>query len=283
VDAALRVSGIGGVELAVRAWSGGEGRPFLLVHGLASSGHLWDGVADSLHRLGHPVATVDLRGHGESGKPSSGYDFATVTGDLVEVMGATGFERPVVAGQSWGGNVVLDLAWRQPDLTAGIVCVDGGTIELQHRFPEWPAAAAAMAPPVLTGVTRTQIEDRIRQSHSEWPETGIAGVLACFEDLPDGTVRARLSRDNHMAILRHLWEHRPSALYPDIKVPVLLLPADDGQRAWVDDKRAAVDAAIASLPRGRVHWFDADHDVHAQHPDLVARVMHDATEDGFFA
>jgi pimeloyl-ACP methyl ester carboxylesterase len=277
------VSGVGGVELSVRAWSGGEGRAFLLVHGLASSSRLWDGVADSLQRLGHPVVAVDLRGHGESDKPSSGYDFPSVTGDLVEVIHATGLERPVVAGQSWGGNVVLDLAWRHPDLTAGVACVDGGTIELQRRFPDWEAAATAMAPPVLAGVTRVQIEARIREAHPDWPESGITGVMACFEDLPDGTVRARLSRDNHMAILRHLWEHRPSALYPDIKVPVLLLPADDGQGAWARDKRSAVDAALASLPRSRVQWFEADHDVHAQHPDLVARELHDAAEDGFFA
>ncbi len=37
-----------------------------------------------------------------------------------------GIERPVVAGQSWGGNVVLELAARRPELVRGIVCVDGG-------------------------------------------------------------------------------------------------------------------------------------------------------------
>jgi pimeloyl-ACP methyl ester carboxylesterase len=278
-----RIRGVGGVGLAVRVWPDGAGAPFVLVHGLASSARLWDGVAAELQALGHPVAALDQRGHGQSDKPTRGYDFATVTSDLVAVIDGIGFDRPVLAGQSWGGNVVLDLAWRRPDLMRGIVCVDGGTIELKRRFRRWGTVAHAMAPPTLTGTTRRELEDRITALHPDWPDAGIAGVMACFEDLPDGTVRARLSRDNHLEILRHLWKHRPSRLYADIKVPVLLLPADDGHTDWGPDKRAGVDAAAAAIPHARVHWFTADHDVHAQHPDQVAAVMHAATEDGFLA
>src|SRR5437016_10619089 len=38
--------------------------------------------------------------------------------------------RPVV-----GGNVVLELAWRQPETARGVACVDGGIIELAEWFP----------------------------------------------------------------------------------------------------------------------------------------------------
>ena len=63
-----------GVRLHVREWPGG-GDDVLLIHGLASSSHIWDLVAPRLVRLGlHPVA-YDQRGHGRSSKPSSGYGF----------------------------------------------------------------------------------------------------------------------------------------------------------------------------------------------------------------
>ena len=92
------------VELSVLTWNlQGPKRPTLLVHGLASNATLWSGVADSLALDGHPVAAVDLRGHGRSSKPDVGYDFATINSDLLAVLGRLGWVtgEPVIAGQSW--------------------------------------------------------------------------------------------------------------------------------------------------------------------------------------
>ena len=67
-----------------------------------------------------------------------------------------------------------------------------------------------MAPPPLIGTPAADFERMIRGHHPDWPESGIAGTLANVEVLADGTIRPWLSRANHMTILRHLWEHRPS-------------------------------------------------------------------------
>jgi pimeloyl-ACP methyl ester carboxylesterase len=258
--------------------------PVLLVHGLASNARLWDGVADELARRGHPSVAVDLRGHGRSAKPDDGYDFGTVVADLMAITEAMGLDRPVAAGQSWGGNVVMELAARHPERVRGVVAVDGGTIELSQAFPDWDACAAALAPPHLVGTPIGQIEAHIRGAHPDWPETGIAGTLANFEVRADGTVAPWLTRERHMCILRHLWEHRPSTLYASIPAPVLLMPAegphDRPDRAA--HRRAAVDAAIDALARARVRWFrPADHDLHAQQPFECAAVIAGAIEDGF--
>ena len=102
------------------------GAGFLLVLGLASNARLWDGVAHRLAGAGRTAVAIDLRGHGRSDKPDTGYDFATISEDLRLLIGAIGLDRPVLVGQSWGANVVLDFAVRHPDLTRGIVLVDGG-------------------------------------------------------------------------------------------------------------------------------------------------------------
>ena len=75
-----------GVSLHVRQWPEGDQTPFLLVHGLASNCCTWEGVATRLHELGHPVAAVDQRGHGQSDKPDTGYEFPTLCRDLVRVL-----------------------------------------------------------------------------------------------------------------------------------------------------------------------------------------------------
>ena len=112
---------------------GGEGRPVVLLHGLASTSRIWDLTAPLLAR-DFSVIAVDQRGHGDSGKPDAGYDFASVGGDVAALLEGRGIERPVLVGHSWGADVALELAVARPELLRGIVFVDGGTIDASARY-----------------------------------------------------------------------------------------------------------------------------------------------------
>jgi pimeloyl-ACP methyl ester carboxylesterase len=273
-----------GVELAadVVPSATADTPPFLLVHGLASNARVWDGVVAGLVANDHSAVTVDLRGHGRSSKPDGPYDVPSVADDLAVLIERLGIERPVVAGQSWGGNVVLELAARRPDAIRGIVCVDGGWLELSRAFADWDACRTALAPPRLAGRRFEEIEGYVRSAHPDWPESSIRGTLANFEVRPDGTVAPWLTFEHHITVLRGLWEHRPAVRYPDLAVPVLLAPADGGETEWTQRKRRDVEMAAAMIPDARVRWFIGDHDIHAQHPDELSSVMHAMTIDGFF-
>ncbi|HEV2369080.1 MAG TPA: alpha/beta hydrolase, partial [Acidimicrobiales bacterium] len=250
---------------------------------------LWWGSAERLNALGHACATVDQRGHGRSDKPDDGYTLERAWRDLMAVIEALRSgdwfgPRLIVAGQSWGANVVLELGWQHPEAVAGVVCVDGGTIELSARFADWESCAGALAPPRLVGTPRTEIEAYFRSAHGDWPESGIEASLANFETREDGTIAPWLTFERHMKLLRALWEHRPSSRYPEMKVPVLLVPADSGGRTGSVSKRDEVDAAVAAIPAARAHWFSpADHDIHAQHPVELADLMHSEATDGVLA
>jgi pimeloyl-ACP methyl ester carboxylesterase len=269
-----------GVELSVlTACLGGPLTPVLLVHGLASNARLWDGVAANLAAAGHPVAAADQRGHGRSDKPATGYDFATLVTDLLQVIASLGWDdrAPIVAGQSWGGNLVLELAARHPMATSAIALVDGGTIELAARFADWPTCEAALAPPPLAGTRAEDFEKLLRGHHPDWPEAGIAATLANLEVHADGTIHPWLDRPTHMTIVANLWQHRPSDLYPEVKVPVVLIMAEDpSNQRWMAGKRDEVSRASAGLEHVSTHWIVGDHDLHAQHPDVVAGLIRGA-------
>jgi len=260
-----------------------ESVPFLLVHGLASNLRLWVGVAEELHRYGHTVVAVDQRGHGLSDAPDSRYDIDAAVGDLLAVIEALGLSRPVVAGQSWGGNVVLELGWRHPGAVRGVICVDGGIIELADWFPSWEACLAALTPPRLDHLTPAELESRMRAGSPELPDRAIAAALACFRVRDDGRVEPRLARHRHLEIVRSLWEHRPSKRYATLETPTMLVLADTGDESRTAAKRRAEEQARAASPRVQSHWFSpAHHDVHSQYPDRVAALFAAAVREGFF-
>ena len=257
--------------------------PFVLVHGLASNLRLRDGVAEALHANGHTVVAVDQRGHGRSDAPESTYDMDIAVGDLRTAVETLGLARPVLVGQSWGGNVVLEYGWRHPADVRGIVCVDGGIIELAEWFATWEACLGALTPPRLDHLTIEALEARMRAGSPDLPDRAIAAALACFRVLENGLIEPRLARHRHLQILRSLWEHRPSTRYPTLEAPTLLILADTGDSARTAAKRAAEARAREAAPRLRSHWFSpAHHDVHAQFPDQVADVLLTAARDGFF-
>jgi len=269
--------------------AGAQAAPFLLVHGLASNARLWDGVARRLAAAGRTAVAVDLRGHGQSDKPDGGYDFATVSGDLRGLIAALGpgFDRPVLVGQSWGGSVVLDFAVRNPDLTRGIVLVDGGLTDLRDAFPTWEICWDRLAPPPLVGLPLSSVEGYFRANHADWPEEGFEGSLSNFEIRPDRTIVPWLSREHHKAILEAMWGQRIAALWRSLRVPALVVPVDGGETDWTAAKRAGAEAAQAtaaatSVPV-RVQWFKGDHDIHAQHPAEVAEAILTAERDGLFS
>ncbi len=272
---------VDGLSFHYRDW-GGSGQPVLLLHGLASTCHIWDLVAPFLAQECSVIA-LDQRGHGESAKPNEGYDFASVSGDVLGVISQLGWDTPVVVGHSWGGSVALEMAVRAPGSMKGMVWVDGGMINSSARYSSVEDAKLEMAPPDFTGVRADGFLERVRSrrpGHGMTPEVADI-VLANFEVLEDQTLRARLSRANHLRIIEALWDHRPAELYGRVQCPVLIMPARQQNSSAAQER--GVDEAEELLPNSKTVWLeDSIHDVPLQRPELVADLIKSHLADGFF-
>ena len=278
---------IDGLSFHYRDW-GGSGQLVLLLHGLASTCHIWDMVAPLLAQ-DHAVIALDQRGHGKSAKPGHGFDFASVTQDVLGVINHLGRSAPVVVGHSWGGSVALELAVRAPESLKGMAWVDGGMIDASARYSSIEDAKLEMSPPDFTGVKSESFMERVRGRHEG---VGMAPgshnvVMANFEVLEDDTIKAHLTRANHLRIIEALWDHHPTELYKQVQCPVLIMPArqkanaatlDQGQRRLM-----SVDEAERQLPNSKTVWLeDSIHDVPIQRPRLVADLLKSHLADGFF-
>jgi non-heme chloroperoxidase len=89
----------------------GSGSPVVLVHGYALNGHSWEKQEAALLAAGHRVITYDRRGSGVSSRPSTGYDFGTLAGDLDVLLSRLDLRGVVLAGFAMGtGEVARYLA-----------------------------------------------------------------------------------------------------------------------------------------------------------------------------
>jgi non-heme chloroperoxidase len=89
----------------------GSGSPVVLVHGYALNGHSWEKQEAALLAAGHRVITYDRRGFGASSRPSVGYEFGTLAGDLDILLGELDLRGVVLAGFGMGtGEVARYLA-----------------------------------------------------------------------------------------------------------------------------------------------------------------------------
>jgi len=277
-----------GLRLHYRDW-GGAGAPLLLLHGLASNARIWDLTAPLLSS-GFRVLALDQRGHGLSDKPDDGYDFASVSGDLEAFVQALALERPALVGHSWGANVALQFAADHPDGVSALALVDGGFLEISAvEGMNWERTVQLMSPPPLAGMKL----EAFLQGARNWPGLGEfwtddvqAIVLANFRIDGDDTIHPHLSRDNHLKVLRALWEQKPSALWSRIRCPTLLVPSsrdspDPRNAAWLEHKRKGIALAEQRAPALKVVWMeDTVHDVPLQRPRELAGVIRSFLDGG---
>jgi N-formylmaleamate deformylase len=82
----------------------------LLLHGITSSAQSWVRVGPALANR-YRVYALDMRGHGDSIKPSKGaYSLRHTADDAAAFIDILELERPLLIGHSWGGATAMVLA-----------------------------------------------------------------------------------------------------------------------------------------------------------------------------
>ncbi len=107
---------------------GGQGTPVLLLHGYPQTHVMWHRVAPRLAEW-FTVVAPDLRGYGDSGKPSSdgglqAYCKRTTAQDQVEAMTELGFDSYHVVGHDRGARVGHRMALDHPDRVESFTSLD---------------------------------------------------------------------------------------------------------------------------------------------------------------
>ncbi|PYI65676.1 alpha/beta hydrolase [Arthrobacter livingstonensis] len=120
-----------GVELSYDAV--GDGEPILLLHGSALSRAIWRGFGyTKALRENHRVISMDLRGHGRSGKPhvQDAYAMDVLVADALAVLDASGAPQAHFGGYSVGSRIGYALAVAAPERLLSLTTL-AGTFRIQ--------------------------------------------------------------------------------------------------------------------------------------------------------
>jgi len=117
----------------------GSGPDVVLVHGLSGDLSLWYVKFIPELAKSYRATAFDLRGHGLSDRPATGYAPTDLAADLKALLDYLGVEQTFLVGHSFGGVVAMAFASLHPDRVRGVVIYDTGFPFLRrlHDYENW--------------------------------------------------------------------------------------------------------------------------------------------------
>ena len=117
-----RIVDVDGLAVHVAEAGSPDAPPLVLLHGWPQHWWCWRRVVPLLaddHRLVMP----DLRGHGWTGAPRSGYDKEQLATDLLRTLDVLGLDQVGLVGHDWGGWTGFLACLREPDRFRGFLAL----------------------------------------------------------------------------------------------------------------------------------------------------------------
>jgi pimeloyl-ACP methyl ester carboxylesterase len=216
-------------------------RPILLLHGTSDSLHTWDGWVPPLVASGRRVIRVDMPGFGLTGPfPDGDHRLAAYPRFLSHLLDALAVRRVVVVGNSFGGQVALELALAEPARVERLVLVDA--LAYPRTAQGAPIGFIVASVPVLNRVMdyvlpRSLVEASVRSVYGD-PSKVTPALVDRYYELA--------LREGNRAALRDRIADLPDEAYAQrvrrLGLPVLLLwggrdrliPIDNADRFLAD-------------------------------------------------
>ena len=248
--------------LSVHVAEAGEGEPLVLLHGWPQHWYCWHRVvpllADS-YRLVMP----DLRGHGWTSAPDSGYDKEQLATDLLGLLDALELPQVGLVGHDWGGWTGFLACLRAPErfrafLALGIV-PPFQRPSLRKALQAWRGAyQVPLSTPVLAEAALRATPRVVEAAVRAGSRRPLSDVRTYGEVLQDPK-RARATVQLYRTFLLAEAPHVMSGRYVDARltVPTRLVNGDGdlvASRALVDGWQLNADDMQVELLEGVGHF-----------------------------
>lgn len=253
----------------------GQGPDMVLIHGFTGNLAVWHLQIAPLLWDNFQMLSYDLRGHGYSDAPPTGYTADDMADDLYQLLNILEIERAYFVGHSFGADIALYFAYHHPERVKAVVAIEAALpalIPLRSREDwegwEYWAWVLEQAGYPVPPERRLDIEFLVRQSLSmpkKWgPLQGLPRDPTRSLRLLDTTT---IGRDSQVVGSLTLDE------IPSIEVPVDLVYNDGSAFIGTSDylRDHLRNARTALLPASNWGHFGL-----LDQPELVARHLLDS-------
>ena len=213
------------IQLSYLEWKQGN-QPLLLLHGLADLGLVWSSLGDYLAQNYHIIAP-DLRGHGDSSKPESGYSFTKYIDDLEALFKYLNWEEAHIIAHSWSAKLACIWATKSPQRFRSLTLVDPFFINsmpsiFQLTFPILYKVLPflKMMGPFPTYQAAEQQAKKLKQ-YQGWSSLQQEVFKAAMEQKPDGSWGSKFVKQARNEIFLDVM--RVAGLTKSIDIPSLLI------------------------------------------------------------
>lgn len=249
---------------------GGVGAPLLCVHATGFHGRVWEPFVPRL-RERFSVSSLDQRGHGDSDKPGSGYEWQKFGDDVLAVIDHLGLTQPVGIGHSAGATALIFAETSRPGTFSRLVLMDPTLMP-----PELRAAVPAGLNPMSEQARRRravwesaeELIDRLRDGTplSSWRDDFLRAYVSYGTFLrEDGKVELKCPPEIEAQIYATASAHDGWERLADVKTPTLLLTGESSPM-WSADRSAL---AASQLATGRNSVVRGGHFFPMENPDEV--------------
>jgi pimeloyl-ACP methyl ester carboxylesterase len=221
----------------------GKGEPALVfVHCWSCDRHLWDNQVPVFAKR-HRVVTLDLAGHGDSGRGRRDWSIPAFGEDVKAVVEKLGLKQVVLVGSSMGGPVSLEAARLMPGRIVGIVPVDTLQNVSERVPPEQVAGMIKLLEADYKGTTTQFMNQRLfaAGTPAAVKERMLAGALSVPPEVAVPSIRAVLTYD-------------PQPAFGEMKVPVRAINSDlnptnvDGNQKVLPGFQAVIMKGVGHYP-----------------------------------
>jgi 3-oxoadipate enol-lactonase len=129
----------------------GRGEPVVLLHGLGSCSLDWEHQMPALKER-YTVIALDVRGHGQSGKPRGPYSMSLFARDVAQVLQKLALGPAHVIGISMGGMIAFQLAVDAPRLVRTLTVINSAPAVVPKTFSQWLTLRIRLWLPRLFGL-----------------------------------------------------------------------------------------------------------------------------------
>ncbi len=228
--------------------TGGSKPPMVLLHGVTDDGLCFSPIAYVLAE-NYDVIMVDMRGHGKSEAPETGYTLTVMAGEVAALIKELKLEKPIIMGHSMGAITTLTLAGLYPDVARAIV--------LEDPPPFWMIKKTDKSEPPSPNMLALWIASNKRKTKEELFTEVRTGNPGWAEAELEPWVNSKLRyspRIVEMVQMDDLPEMDFESLVKNVTCPVLMLTADTQKGAIVTEKDAA--ALNQGIPQLEVVHID---------------------------